>query len=328
MEQKLIARYGEQTVLQGGLRVYTTLVPRLQALAQNSIDTVLNEPNDPAAAVVTENPANGEVEAMAQSGRYANSQFNLASQGLRQPGSTFKAIDLALALSRGIDPYTTYYLSHTLEAGWLPGYPTYSVHTDSGVSLNADLNLDEALVESDNTVFAQLAADLGERNITAMAHALGVTSHLDSYPAEAIGGLTRGVTPLEMANVYATIDDGGWRNKQISIRKVVFPSGTVDASWGKPARVKVLSSADAAVETSILEDNVLRGTATESAVSCPSAAKTGTTSGLVDAWLDGYTPGYTTIVWMGYPNRNISMTDVHGAPQYGGRCRPRSGTTT
>ena len=132
-----------------------------------------------------------------------------------------------------------------------------------------------------------------------------------------------------MANVYSTIADGGWRNKQITITKVVFPDGRVDRSWGVPHRTKVLSTAAAAVETEILQHNVEYGTATLSAIGCPSAAKTGTTSRLVDAWLDGFTPNLTTVVWMGYAKANISMNDVHGAAAVRRRrCRRRSGTTS
>jgi len=147
---------------------------------------------------------------------------------------------------------------------------------------------------------------------------MGVVSPLHSYAAEALGGLSVGVTPLEMANVYATLADGGWRNTPIAITKVVFPDGHVDNNWGKPHRVKVLSDAVSAAETNILRQNVQSGTATRSAINCPTAAKTGTTSELVDAWLDGYMPNYSTVVWMGYPNRRVSMTDVHGQPQQGG----------
>jgi membrane peptidoglycan carboxypeptidase len=92
----------------------------------------------------------------------------------------------------------------------------------------------------------------------------------------------------------------------------------VDNNWGQPHRVKVLSEAVTAEETSILKQNVESGTAVRSAISCPSAAKTGTTSELVDAWLDGYTPNYSTAVWMGYPTKRVSMTSVHGQPQQGG----------
>jgi len=319
VREQLVRRYGRTMVQQGGLKVYTTINLNMQRLARKAIATVLNQPEDPASAIVTINPANGNIEAMAESETYgAKSQYNLAADGHRQPGSTFKAIDLADALSRGIDPNSTYYLSHTLSPGWLPAYPTYEVKTFEGTSLNRSINLLQATLASDNTVYAQLAADLGESTITEMAHKMGVTSPLDNFAAEALGGLKLGVTPLEMANVYATLADGGWRNTPIAITKVEFPDGHVDTNWGQPHRVKVLSEGVAAAETSILHQNVLGGTAGRSAINCPTAAKTGTTSELVDAWLDGYTPNYSTVVWMGYPSQRVSMTSVHGQPQQGG----------
>jgi penicillin-binding protein 1A len=318
VREQLIHRYGRATVEQGGLKVYTTIDLRLQNLARKAIEEILNQPEDPASAVVTINPENGHIEAMAESQSYKQSQFNLAAQGHRQPGSTFKAIVLADALTRGIDPNSTYYVSHTLAPGWLPGYPTYEVRTFEGTSTNQSLNLVTATLKSDNTVYAQLAADLGESTVTEMAYKLGVTTHLNSYAGEALGGLHIGVTPLEMANVYATLADGGVRNTPVAITRVVFPDGHVDRNWGRDHRVRAISSAVAAEETSILEQNVQSGTAVRSAISCPTAAKTGTTSELADAWLDGYTARYSTAVWMGYPNKRIAMTDVHGEPQQGG----------
>ena len=318
VRQQLLERYGAATVQRGGLKVYTTINLNMQRLARKAIAEVLNEPEDPASAIVTLNPSNGDIEAMAESESYEKSQYNLAADGHRQPGSTFKAIDLADALSHGIDPNSTYYLSHTLAPGWLPTSPEYEVKTFEGTSLNKPLNLVQATLASDNTVYAQLAADLGEESVTRTAYAMGVKTHLSSYPAEALGGLTLGVTPLEMSVVYATLADGGWRNSPIAITKVVFPDGRVDDNWGEPHRVKVLSEAVTSEETSILEQNVQSGTATRSAINCPTAAKTGTTSKLIDAWLDGYTPRYSTVVWMGYPNKRVEMTDVHGEPQQGG----------
>jgi penicillin-binding protein 1A len=318
VREQLVKRYGLSTVEKGGLRVYTTINPSMQRKARNAIAEVLNEPGDPASAIVTIDPRNGDIEAMAESESYDSSQYNLAAQGHRQPGSTFKAIDLADALSRGVDPNTTYYLSHTLYPGWLQGYPEYEVKTFEDTSLDKAINLVQATLASDNTVYAQLAADLGEETITQMAYKLGVQEHLDGYPAEALGGLTVGVSPLEMADVYATLADGGYRNTPIAITKVVFPDGYTDTKWGTPHRVKVLSNGVTATETEILHENVQSGTATRSAINCPTAAKTGTTSNLVDAWLDGYTPDYSTSVWMGYPNKLIPMTDVHGEPQQGG----------
>jgi penicillin-binding protein 1A len=318
VRKELIHRYGATTVAQGGLRVYTTIDLSMQAKARKAIAQILNEEGDPASAIVTINPHNGYIEAMAESESYDQSQYNLASQGHRQPGSTFKAIVLADALARGVDPNSTYYVSHTLAPGWLPGYPTYEVKTFENSSSNKSINLVQATLASDNTVYAQLAADLGEETVTQMAYKLGVREHLKSTAGEALGGLTVGVSPLEMADVYATLADGGYRNRPIAITKVVFPGGRVDSSWGKPHRVKVLSNGVTAEETSILHQNVLGGTATRSAINCPTAAKTGTTSDLKDAWLDGYTPNYSTAIWMGYPNKNIPMTDVHGEPQQGG----------
>ncbi len=318
MRQLLIERYGRATVDRGGLKVYTTINLHTQELAHKAIAEVLDEPEDPSAAIVTINPHNGYIEAMAQSGTYAQSQYNLAAEGHRQAGSTFKAIDLAEALSRGVDPNSTYYVSHTLTPGWLPTYPTYEVKTFENTSLNQSVDLVQATLTSDNTVYAQLAADLGEESITEMAYKMGVKVHLDSYPSEALGGLTIGVSPLEMADVYATLADGGYRNRPIAITKVVFPGGHVDSSWGKPHRTKVLSNGVTSEETKILEENVQAGTAVRSKISCPTAAKTGTTEELVDAWLDGYTPTYATAVWMGYPNKRVPMTDVQGEPQQGG----------
>ncbi|MGH2864424.1 MAG: transglycosylase domain-containing protein [Solirubrobacteraceae bacterium] len=318
VRQQLVERYGAKTVEHGGLKVYTTLDLNMQRLAHKAIAEVLDEPGDPASAIVTLNPHNGDIEAMAESESYEQSQYNLAADGHRQPGSTFKAIDLADALTRGVDPYSTYYFSHTLEPGWLPEEPKYEVKTFEGTSLNKSINLLQATLTSDNTVYAQLAADLGEATITHTAYEMGVKTHLKGNPAQALGGLTVGVTPLEMAVVYATLADGGYRNEPIAITKVVFPDGHVDNNWGEPHRVRVLGEAVTGVETSILHENVEQGTATRSAINCPTAAKTGTTSELVDAWLDGYTPDYSTVVWMGYPRGDVPMSDVHGEPQQGG----------
>ncbi len=318
VRKQLVRRYGLTRVEQGGLKVYTTIDLNMQRKARNAIAQVLNEEGDPASAIVTIDPRNGYIEAMAESESYDQSQYNLASQGHRQPGSTFKAIVLADALARGVDPNSTYYISHTLSPGWLPGYPTYEVKTFENTSSNQSTNLVQATLKSDNTVYAQLAADLGEETVTQMAYKLGVREHLKSNAGEALGGLTVGVSPLEMADVYATLADGGWRNRPIAITKVVFPGGHVDTNWGKPHRVKVLSDGVTAEETDILHQNVLAGTAGRSAINCPTAAKTGTTSNLVDAWLDGYTPNYSTAVWMGYPKQDVPMTDVHGEPQQGG----------
>ena len=132
VRQQLVDRYGPRVVERGGLKVYTTLDLHMQELAHNAIAEVLDETGDPASAIVTIDPHNGYIETMAESESYEQSQFNLASEGHRQPGSTFKAIDLADALSRGVDPNSTYYDSHTLYPGWLAAEPNYEVKTFGG----------------------------------------------------------------------------------------------------------------------------------------------------------------------------------------------------
>ncbi len=130
------------------------------------------------------------------------------------------------------DPNQTYYNSHQLAAGWLPGYPTYSVHTAED-SYQGNISITKATVLSDNTVFAQLDADLGPDKVRSTAYAMGITTHLDGLPAEAIGGLRIGVTPLEMADAYSTLANGGSHVPATIINKVVFPDGSV-RNFGDP----------------------------------------------------------------------------------------------
>ena len=203
VREQLLHRYGATTVQQGGLKVYTTIDLNMQRLARKAIAEVLNEPEDPASAVVTINPANGDIEAMAESETYGSkSQYNLAADGHRQPGSTFKAIVLADALSRGVDPNSTIYDSHTLQKGWLAEEPNYEVKTFGGEQ-NGAINLVAATVKSDNTVYAQLAADLGEESITQMAYKLGVKTHLLGNPAQALGGPPLALVELILQRQHA-----------------------------------------------------------------------------------------------------------------------------
>jgi penicillin-binding protein 1A len=321
IQQQLIDQYGLNTVRQGGLKVYTTINLSYQNEARAAMANVLDLPSDPSSAVVSIDPATGYIRAMAESQSYGQStnqsKFNLAAQGHRQPGSTFKMFVLVTALKRGVDPDTTSYTSQELLPGWLAADPTYHVQT-FGHDYAGNISITQATLKSDNTVFAQLDADLGPQNVKQTAIDMGVTTHLDGYPAEGLGGLTLGVTPLEMANAYATLADGGWRNTPIAITRVAFPGGHVDSHWGRPHRVKVLDDAVAAKATDILHQNILSGTAAHANIGCPGAAKTGTTDNFTDAWLDGFTPKLSTVVWVGYPNAKVPMLDVHGIQVQGG----------
>src|SRR5262249_29249781 len=174
---------------------------------------------------VSIDPRNGQIRAMVNSSYYEQSQFNLAAQGHRQPGSTFKAFVLTTAIKQGIDPYRTYYTSKPLDL-FLPKWGHWTVHTADEGYLGT-VNLQQATVASDNTVFAQLDLDVGPKAVAKTAEAMGITSPLDGIPAEGIGGLRVGVSPLEMASAYGTLAAGGIHRDPIAIKRVVFPGGKV-----------------------------------------------------------------------------------------------------
>ena len=298
VKQYLVDKYGVDTVRRGGLRIDTTIDLHLQKLARRSMDGQLGAP-DRAGAIVTIDPKTGYVRAMASSSRYGDSKFNLAASGHRQAGSTFKVMVLMDALRRGVDPDRTTYVSKHLSPGWLPAAPSYEVQTYSH-SYGGSMNLVKATLQSDNSVYAQLDADLGAESVAKTARDMGITSPLHGYPAEGLGGLTDGVSPLEMARAYASIANGGYRVKPIVVRKVTFPSGHVD-NLGKPSRTKIFDDGVAYEATKILTKNVQAGTGTAAQIGCPAAGKTGTVDNYTDAWFVGFTPRLVTSVWVGHP---------------------------
>lgn len=317
VESRLIAKYGAQTVRNGGLKVYTTIDPKLQNVGLAAMRSTLPYSTDPSSALVSIDPRDGNIRAMDSSSPYRRNQFNLAAQGHRQPGSTFKAFVLTTAIKQGIDPYTTYYVSKPLNLN-LPRWGHWTVHTaDEGYQ--GKINLKQATVTSDNTVFAQLDLDVGPANVAATAKSMGITTHLQGLPAEGIGGLRIGVSPLELADAYATLASGGIRHNPVAIRRVLFPDGRAERPEA-PKPKRVVSRAVAYQVTRLLRDNITEGTGTAAYTGCAGqAGKTGTTDNYTDAWFAGYQPNLTSVVWVGYPQSNaISMTDVNGITVFGG----------
>jgi penicillin-binding protein 1A len=317
VENELIETYGVNTVRNGGLDVYTTIEPRLQEIGLEAMQSALPYPEDPSSALVSIDPRNGQIEAMASSSEYGQSQFNLAAQGHRQPGSTFKAFVLTTAIKQGIDPYSTYYTSKHLDLD-LPKWGHWEVSTADEGYLGT-INLQQATVASDNTVFAQLDLDVGPQSVAATARSMGVESELDGIPAEGIGGLRIGVSPLELTDAYATLAAGGIHHDPVAIRRVVFPSGRVDRPEHPEAK-RVVPEAVAYQVWRLLHDNITEGTGTAAYTGCPGqGGKTGTTDNFTDAWFAGIQPNLATAVWVGYPQSNaIEMTSVHGTTVFGG----------
>ncbi|HET9075277.1 MAG TPA: transglycosylase domain-containing protein [Solirubrobacteraceae bacterium] len=322
VRQQLIQRLGQKTVDQGGLRVYTSINLQDQADAKQALMANEGQPGDPDATVVTVNPANGEIVAMAQNTTYGlkpgETTVNYATQALRQTGSAFKAFALmTLIHDYDGDPSQTYYDSKFLKPGWLPGYPAYSVQT-AEQTYQGVINVTKATTISDNTVFAQLAVDLGIPKVLDMAYAMGITHHQLPVPSIVIGGLNPGVTPLEMADGYATIANGGLHYDPTIINSVTLPSGrSMNLLDTHP--VRVFSPGEAYAATQVLKTVIQSGTGTASNYGCPAAGKTGTTTNYTDAWFVGYSPRLATSVWVGYTQEAQQMQDVNGlGPGYGG----------
>jgi penicillin-binding protein 1A len=327
VRDRLIEEYGPQRVRSGGLKVYTTIIPRYQRLAERAIRETLDERDDPAAALISLSPRTGAIRAMAAivPNRPKN-QFNLLSQARRQPGSTFKTFVLSAAVEQGINPDSTYYVSAPF---------TYRIHPagtcDDGswwcVKTYANdyygwSSIRSATLRSDNSVYAQLTLDVTPEKVADVARRMGVRSQLDVkgafVPSIGLGSIA--VSPLDIASSYATLAAEGVYSEPMAIRRVVLDDGTVDtrAGWGKPKRRRAISEGTAAIVTRILEQNIQSGTGTRAAFGRPAAGKTGTAELNVDAWFAGYTPELATAVWMGYTSAEIPLDSVHGIAVTGG----------
>ena len=327
VRDKLIEVYGAQSVRSGGLKVYTTIVPRYQRLAEQAIRDTLNESTDPAAALISISPRTGAIRAMAAvvPNRPKN-QFNLLSQARRQPGSTFKTFVLAAAVEQGINPDSTYYVSAPFTykvhpAGNCEDGTWWCVHTYANDYYGWS-SIRSATIRSDNSVYAQLTLDVGPQKVAEMARRMGVRSQLDvngAYvPSIGLGSIA--VSPLDLATAYSTLAAQGVHAEPMAIRRVVLPDGRVDseAGWGVPKRHRAISEGTAAIVTRILEQNVQSGTGTRAAFGRPAAGKTGTNEEHADAWFAGYTPELATTVWVGYTSAEIPMLNVHGIAVSGG----------
>ncbi len=321
VQEELQREYGAETVRSGGLTIYTTIDPRLQRAANRAILKILPYRTDPASAVVSIDPATGAIKAMTAVVRKKDNKFNLVSQSQRQPGSTFKTLALLTAVSEGINPDTTYYTSapfHCETGPWCIAQP-WDVAT-YGHDYVGSTSITNATLRSDNTVFAQLTLDVGPDKVYRMAKRFGIRMTPDK-PVASIGLGSLAVSPLDMAAAYATLATNGIYAKPMAIKKVIFPNGKEDrdAGWGKPERKRVVSDGTAWTVTQVLTKNIRFGTGFPNAtLNRPAAGKTGTTENHADAWFDGYTPDLATVVWMGYPKGEISMTNVHGIEPTGG----------
>jgi penicillin-binding protein 1A len=332
VQQQLIERYTPTLALEGGLKVRTSLDLGLQRAAEQAIDGYLPGPEGPSASLVAIDNATGEVRAMVGGRDYNESPFNLATEGERQPGSSFKAFDLAAALEKGISPYSEWPSKEkTFYVHGPNGTEKFVVHNDEG-AYTGENTLTNATAYSDNSIYAEVGLKVGTKRIAHLAHRMGIDTPISTNPAMTIGGLNVGVTPLDMAHAYETIAHGGLHVGS-SLIPGNAPTGIkeVDAQHGqtlpdghhrdinRPVLRRVLPAGVAQTETEMLETVLQYGTAKAAAIGQFAAGKTGTTSNYGDAWFVGWDSKYTVAVWVGFPNSLVPMTtEFDGGPVLGG----------
>lgn len=307
--ERVIETYGDQKVYRGGLRIYTTLDLELQGVAEQTLCSRLDPETGPDASLVCIDPRTGYIKAMVGGKNYYNSQFNVAAEGHRQAGSSFKVFVLVRALADRMSPNETYD-SSSPKTIKLPDGQNWTVRNYSGGG-GGYISITSATIRSVNVVFAQLIMDVGAGRVADMAHQMGIITDIQPNPAIALGGLEVGVTPLEMASAYGTLANNGVHSVPRAIYKVTDAEGNIIDEF-EPETNTVIDPDVASEANKILQKVVSSGTGTGARIGRPQAGKTGTTEDHADAWFVGYTPDLVTAVWVGYPEGRISMGGMCG----------------
>jgi len=341
LRQQVVDKYGAGRAFGGGLRIRSTLDIDLQRAADEAVSSRLADLGPTAAVVVIEN-GTGEVKAMVGGQDFNESPFNLATNGQRQPGSSFKPFTLVTALKEGISPETVYESAPQeipFDATIVKNGEKKEV-TDLFRVSNYDDNylgsasLATATTYSDNSVYAQVGTEVGINDVIGTAHDLGITSQIDNNPAVILGGLETGVTPLEMAYAYNTLANGGTQvtgtaasrgngEGPVAIERVVaepedgeeelVPDDLGGSGENEKIATQVVDPAIAQQATDILHTVVTSGTGKNAQVGDDFIwGKTGTTDNNADAWFAGANEDITVAVWVGYPDGSTPMTTEYG----------------
>ena len=296
-------------LFEDGLRIRTTVDLRVQQAAEDAVKAVLpNQATDPSGAVVVLDPHTGFVRALVGGrdffGSEPEAKFDLATQGMRQTGSSFKPFVLAEALAQGIPPDKVYEAPTTLTVPMLAGQEPWVVSNYEGEGGPPE-NLVDATVHSVNTVYAQLIQEVGPQKAIDMAHTLGISGPLQPYPSAVLG--SNEITVLDMASAYSSFAGDGMHADPVFVTEITRADGSV--LYRRPSTLRrAVPTAVARGVNSILSQVVQRGTGTAAQLGTrPVAGKTGTANERRDAWFVGYTPDLVTAVWDGFPERQRSM---------------------
>jgi len=312
---QLVERFGERALYDQGLVVHTTLDITDQRAAEAAVAKNLEDAPEPQAALVAVDRS-GAVRAWVGGRDFEALQVDLvagAGGSGRQPGSTFKPIALTAHLADGGGAGERYRAPDEIRLD-IEGSEPWEVSNAGGQGYGT-MTLAQATAKSVNTVYAQLALEVGPERIVDMAERLGVQRPLEPHPSIALGA--QEVTPLEMVTAYSTLARSGTRIYPYTISRVEDRSGEV--VWEHEVEAEeVVDPAVADTVSAVLEETPRTGTARRAALDRPMAAKTGTTQDNADAWLAGYTPEYTAVVWIGNAEGNEPIPAIRGSEVQGG----------
>jgi 1A family penicillin-binding protein len=313
VKEELAAKLGDTNIENVGLKVYTSLDPAMQAVAEKRVAENLKKLSYRGAsnaAVVIGDVANNSILAMVGGADWSVSKVNVATS-LRQPGSSFKPIVYATALENG---YTESTILHDKYVNY-GGTPAYSPKNYSG-GYSGNVTMRNALARSLNTTAVEMGKLVGIDKVINTAHALGITS-LQDKPENYGLPLSLGsgeVKLVDMVEAFSTFADSGKRMPQTSLLKITSSNGS-EIALPKRKKQQIISAATANTLSSILSDNVARsvtfGTNSPLKTTKTTAVKTGTTDNYNDSWTMGYSPDYVVGVWMGN-NDHTPMKNVSG----------------
>lgn len=316
--QKVIEEVGADALYKGGLKIYTTLDSDMQRAAERAMKHLPTYYTDgkkitqPQMALVAIDPTTGYVKAMI--GGRGDDKFNRATLAVRQPGSAFKPFVYLTAMQNGYTPASV--IEDKVEEfspGWKPQNSDRKEH--------GKVSLRSALIRSLNVPTVKLAQEVGVDKIIANAEKMGISTmvesgaYSDANLAMALGGLSKGVNPLEMAAAYGVLATNGMYCKPIALLKIVDREGKVLYEAKKSEAKRVIDAEAAYLTTNMMQDVFVSGTASGMGIGRQAAGKTGTTDTYIDAWFVGYTPNLSTAVWVGDDNNKpMNYMDGSGAP--------------
>ena len=326
VKQRLLAdeRLGEtaqeryNAVFKGGLRIHTTLDPRMQREAERGRQEVLPPSLTKGrftSALVSVEPSTGYVRSMVAGDDFGTAKYNLATQGMRQPGSSFKPYVLLAAIEAGYRPDDVVNGNSPCTIK-IPGFAPYTPGNYEG-SAGGMMSLTDATARSVNCAYARLGIDVGLNKVVEMAARLGLPANrLEPFPSISLGA--EEATPLEMASAFATLANDGMYHEPRFVEKVADRTGKVVFEGPDKGR-RALSPQTARVAITVLRAVVERGTGTRARLPGRDVAgKTGTSQDHENAWFVAFTPQLSTAVWMGSPIGNVPMKNVGGIRVTGG----------